>query len=206
LGGGDAEPGGGGRAAGDLAGHAFATLIEHLPTNELAHTGGTPAVLAISLSYEKLAGQVTGCATTTTGLRVSASQARRLACTAQILPQVFNGRPLPLDHGTMKRLFTKHQRIALAQRDLGCATPGCDRPPAWTEAHHAGNPWARGGHTNLAEGVLLCAFHHHQVHDGIWNIRFHPHDGTPEFQRTGQHTWHRNTRYHPPRDLGAHTT
>jgi hypothetical protein len=67
----------------------------------------------------------------------------------------------------------------LAKRDGGCAFPGCDRPPSWCEAHHAGDPWACAGETNLDQGVLLCCFHHRLVHNTDWEVRIV--DEIPEF-------------------------
>jgi len=83
-----------------------------------------------------------------------------------------------LDLGFTKRLFDRHQRIALAVRDRGCIFPGCDRPPAWTEAHHI-TAWEDGGPTDLANGCLLCSFHHHLVHKGEWAVVMSA-DGIPE--------------------------
>ncbi|GAA1159708.1 hypothetical protein GCM10009583_32770 [Ornithinicoccus hortensis] len=205
--GGSDGPGGPGddRSYPQKLGQAFCALIEHTPTDGFVQSGGSTAVVAVSLSQEKLA-TGTGCGTTSTGIRLTAGQIRRLACTQQILPQVFDGKSLPLDHGTLRRLFSKHQRIGIGQRDQGCAMPGCDRPPGWCEFHHAGNPWSTGGETNLDQGVMLCAFHHHLIHDQHWQIRFHPGDGIPEFRAPGGTTWARNTRYRPPRDLGVAPT
>ena len=39
-----------------------------------------------------------------------------------------------LDVGRAKRLFTAPIRKAITQRDRGRCFPGCDRPPAWTDA------------------------------------------------------------------------
>ncbi|MGI8521716.1 MAG: hypothetical protein ACR2K3_00165 [Nocardioides sp.] len=58
---------------------------------------------------------------------------------------------------------------------------GCTIPAAWCEAHHATTSWATGGRTDLADGVLLCGWHHHRVHDDRYHsdrlpdgdIRFH---------------------------------
>lgn len=163
-------------------GRALCALVEHLPTDGFARSGGSAALVAISLDLETLVRQ-TGCGTTTEGARVSAAEVRRLACEHGLIPQVLGGGSLPLDLGRRQRLFSTAQRLALAQRDLGCAFPGCDRPPSWCEAHHAGEPWARGGRTDVSEGVLLCSFHHHRVHEDAWSIRFHPDDGIPEFRR-----------------------
>jgi hypothetical protein len=101
---------------------------------------------------------------------VSAATARRLAADAQLIPAVLGGNSEVLDWGTPRRLFTRAQRIALAERDDGCAWPNCRRPPSHTEAHHI-QWWSRGGATNLSNGVLLCSMHHHRVHRDEWEIR-----------------------------------
>ena len=50
--------------------------------------------------------------------------------------------------------------------------PGCDRPPSWTEAHHVKH-WARdGGKTDIANGILLCRYHHLLFHNNGWEIEF----------------------------------
>jgi hypothetical protein len=103
-----------------------------------------------------------GTAALSTGDDVSAAEARRIACNAGILPIVLGGGSAVLDLGRTARLFDKTQRVALAARDGGCAFPGCDRPPARTEAHHV-TPWACGGKTDVANGALLCGFHHRLV-------------------------------------------
>ena len=99
-----------------------------------------------------------------TGDRITAAQARRLACTAKILPAVLDGTSLPLDLGRAKRLFTPAQRKALLIRDRTCRAEGCDTPGTWCDAHHE-NPWHTGGPTDLANAILLCSHHHHRVHD-----------------------------------------
>lgn len=178
-------------------GQALCGLLEHFPTDGFAQAGGAPVSLAITFAYEHLAdasARVSG--TLTDGLRVSAGQIRRLACTQQLIPQVFNGRSVPLDQGTAKRLFTREQRRILAQRDLGCVFPGCDRPPQWCDGHHV-RSWSKGGRTDLGNGVLLCFFHHHAVHDQGWSVRLHPGDGLAEFAHP-EHTggrWLRNHRF-----------
>ena len=95
----------------------------------------------------------------------------RLACTAGILPAVLGGRSEILDLGRSRRLFSPAQRKALALRDRRCRAAGCDIPAAWTEAHHATDPWSRQGHTDLNNGLLLCPLHHHRAHD----TRYHTH-------------------------------
>lgn len=76
----------------------------------------------------------------------------------------------PLNLGRTVRLFTPAQRIALAVRDGGCRWKGCDRPASYCEAHHI-DSWAGGeGRTDIDRGILLCSFHHMQLHNGRWRI------------------------------------
>ena len=75
-----------------------------------------------------------------------------------------------LDAGREQRLFTKTQRTTLGVRDGGCRYPGCDKPPSWCEAHHI-DYWARdNGPTNIANGILLCRYHHMLIHNQNWEI------------------------------------
>ena len=74
-----------------------------------------------------------------------------------------------LNWGRERRLFTRAQRLALTERDGGCAF--CGLPPGMTKAHHI-DWWARDhGTTDLANGILLCETCHHLVHDNGWGIR-----------------------------------
>ena len=175
------------------AGQAFMALIEHLPTDGLPTTGGTPARIVITIEETKLrAGAAAG--TLATGERLSVTERRRLACPQQILPAVLGGSGVPVDLGRSQRLFTPAQRDALAVMDGGCVAPGCDRPPAWCEAHHGGLPFADGGKTNLDEGYLLCSAHHHDAHQHRWRFR-RTASGRAEVDRG--HGWERNHRYRP---------
>ncbi len=157
---------------------AFATLIEAIPADRLPDTAGVGAIMTVNLDYETLLGEVKA-ATLSDGCRISSGQARRMACELRILPQVFDGESLPLDHGRMKRLFQKPQRRAMERRDGGCTFPGCDRPPSWCVGHHARKTWGDGSGTDLDDGVLICPHHHRVVHAKGWEIRFT--DGIPEY-------------------------
>ena len=160
-------------------GRAFTAIIGHLPTESFGNHGGVAATLVVTTDYETLRGDVERAGTDSHGTRISPDTIRKLACDAGVLPVVLGGDGKVLDVGRQKRLFTVAQRIALAHRDGGCAFPGCDRPPGWTEAHHM-RPWAAGGSTDLADGVLLCARHHRTIHHTGWDVR-PSHDGMPEF-------------------------
>ena len=99
---------------------------------------------------------------------VSIATVERTLCSGGYTPIVFHtdGR---IDAGHAQRLFTERQRVALAAIWGGCAHPDCDRPPSWTEAHHA-RPYSRGGPTTVANGILLCRFHHMLVHNHGWTV------------------------------------
>ena len=100
---------------------------------------------------------------------ISAGTARRLAAEAQIIPMVLGGDSEILDLGVTQRLFSKAQKIAMAERFGGCAWRNCQLPPSHTEAHHV-VWWGRSGESNLQNGVLLCSKHHHEVHRNNWMI------------------------------------
>ncbi|TIC87326.1 DUF222 domain-containing protein, partial [Nocardioides sp. GY 10113] len=112
---------------------------------------------------------------------ISAAHARRLACTAKIVPAVLGSKSEVLDLGRAHRLFTPAQRKALRLRDTTCRAEGCSVPATWCEAHHE-HPWSRGGATDLKNAVLLCGFHHHRTHDPAYDT-----DKLPN----GDHRYHR---------------
>ncbi|MEJ1092718.1 HNH endonuclease signature motif containing protein [Microbacterium istanbulense] len=76
----------------------------------------------------------------------------------------------PLNVGREHRLFTPTQRLGLALRDGGCAWNGCDRPASYCEAHHIDEWTADGGRTDIDRGILLCRFHHMNLHHHGWRI------------------------------------
>lgn len=76
----------------------------------------------------------------------------------------------PLDIGREQRLYASQQRIALAIRDGGCRWNACDRPASFCEAHHIDHWGADEGRTDIDRGILLCRFHHMQLHTNGWKI------------------------------------
>ena len=98
---------------------------------------------------------------------VSVAQLRRLAGDVGIIPEVLSDKGEVLDLGHTKRMFTSAQRLALLERDGGCAK--CHAPPEHCEAHHI-RWWENGGETNLANGVMLCTRCHHDIHRQGWEI------------------------------------
>ena len=102
----------------------------------------------------------------TTPLSVGALRA--MCADAEIIPVVLGAGSEVLDLGHARRLFTRAQRLALVERDGGCAM--CHAPPSYCEAHHI-RWWDRHlGRTDINNGVLLCTGCHHRVHRDGWNV------------------------------------
>jgi hypothetical protein len=94
----------------------------------------------------------------------------RLLCDTGTRGIEFDAEGQIVNVGRDERLFTEAQRAAMAVRDGGCRWVDCEKPPAWTEAHHV-NEWLKhNGHTDLADGVLLCHPHDLLLHNQHWTI------------------------------------
>ena len=159
-------------------GEAFVAFLETVDAGRLPIHGGdaTSVIVTIPLAAllaELAAADIIGAGLVPgddlTGDRITAAQARRLACTAKIIPAVLGGDSLPLDLGRSRRLFSPAQRKAMAVRDTTCRAEGCDMPADWCEAHHL-HPWEEGGRTDIDDGVLLCSHHHHRIHDARYLV------------------------------------
>ncbi len=148
-------------ALADIAAHAIgcdsnapalagATVIVRVGVNDLADGTGCASIDGIDQP-------------------ISISAARRIAANGGVIPYVLGTDSEILDWGREKRFFTRTQRLALVERDGGCAM--CTLPPSMTRAHHI-DWWNRDrGRTDLGRGVLLCDNCHHRVHDNGWEIR-----------------------------------
>ena len=90
-------------------GLAFAELLEHLPTDHLHPK--TAATVVVTIDHTVLAGAMKA-AHLDTDQALSAGEARRLACTAGILPAVLGTKSVALDLGRESRLFSESQRVA----------------------------------------------------------------------------------------------
>jgi len=153
-------------------GDAFSQLLEAVDPARLPLHAGDATTVVITIPLDTLraelgTGDLLGGSTipgpdSLDGL--SAGQVRRLACTAHLIPAVLGSQSEVLDLGRSQRLFSRTQRKALLVRDKTCRAEGCDIPGTWCEAHHW-HPWAGGGNTDLADGVLLCSHHHHRIHE-----------------------------------------
>lgn len=156
---------------------AFCALLEHLDPTKLPHHGGDATTVMVATHLDDLRNQL-GTATMLDGsatgwTNLSADEARRLACTAHIIPVVLGAKGEILNLGRMKRLYTPARRKAMRLRDRQCRAHGCRIPATWCEAHHL-KPWSEGGKTDLADGILLCSWHHHRIHDKAYESELLP--------------------------------
>jgi Domain of unknown function (DUF222) len=94
---------------------------------------------------------------------VSAELARRILCDATVTRIVLDPASQPLDVGRATRVVPAGMRRAVAVRDRHCQWPGCDVPAVWCDVHHLRH-WSRGGVTALRNLVMLCGWHHTQLH------------------------------------------
>ena len=140
------------------------------------------ATVVVTMTLEALLG-VEQAATLDTGERITAGEGRRLACEAGIISAVLGGPSEVLDLGRKSRFHTEPQRLALMLRDQGCATTGCDWPPAMCHAHHT-TPWSHGGNTTVHDAVLLCPRHHTLAHDNRYQHKTDKHGHVTFTRRT----------------------
>ena len=174
------------RSRSQRLGDGFAELLRrYLNAGASPTQGGEKPHLVITIDHDRL---LNGTGTGTllhTGTAISARTAHLLACDATVSYYVNRTGNTGTDGGAAAwlsdpvRLFTGKTRRLLELRDRGCAFPGCDRPPAWTQGHHI-IAWSKGGQTTVDNGVLLCGHHHRLIHQGHWTITITD-DGQPEF-------------------------
>ena len=164
-------------------GLAFCELLEAIPAKDLPTAGGASATIVVTMTLEQLTAalEAHGICDLDTGGQLTAGEARRLACTAGIIPAVLGGKSEILDLGRRRRFHSPAQRLAMTLRDKGCTAHGCDRPPSMCHAHHD-QPWSHHGSTDVATGRLLCGHHHRRIHDTHYEHRLEP-SGAVSFHR-----------------------
>ncbi|NYI77225.1 HNH endonuclease signature motif containing protein [Nocardioides panzhihuensis] len=164
-----------------LLGQAFARVIETYDVDQLPRHGGHATTVFITMDVEDLRNDLGTAALGFDGEQITAAEARRMACNADLIPVVLGTDSEILDFGRTTRLAHPVQHRALRLRDKCCQAEDCDAPAAWTEAHHL-RPWSQGGRTDLANMVLLCPSDHRRIHDPNYDYERLP-DGRIRFTR-----------------------
>ncbi len=135
------------RSAGQMRADALFELCRHALGCAETDRSGVRTTIVVRIDKSDLAtgtgvGSIDG-----TSQPVSVGALRRLAGDAGIIPAILAGESEVLDLGRKVRMFTRAQRLALLERDGGCAK--CHAPPEHCEAHHI-RWWDKGGGTDLA--------------------------------------------------------
>ncbi len=158
---------------------ALMTLVHsHQAGGTGPRNGGDRPRVTVVVNWDDLLRGVRGATLSASGTRISAAEARFLACDADILPAVMGSDSQLLDLGRSTRLFAGDLRQAIALRDRGCVFPGCHREPRDCDAHHL-KPWHQGGSTSYDNAALVCPTHHRLV------------EPDPHADRATEHTrWH----------------
>ena len=155
------------RTAGQMRADALVALARHgLACEE--PTSGVSTTVIVRMDVDTLRSGLGLGDADAVSAPISVEALRRAAADAEVIPMVLGGPSEVLDVGRSRRLFTRAQRLALVERDGGCAW--CHAPPSYCEAHHI-RWWDRdGGGTDLNNGVLLCTSCHHRLHDTGWEV------------------------------------
>ncbi|WP_062524973.1 HNH endonuclease [Demequina rhizosphaerae] len=161
-------PGLDGRTTDQMRADSLADLARHaLGCETTTALFGTTTVVvratATDLQHGTGLGEVDGCTQP-----IGMTTVHRMITSGILVPALVGDNGEVLNLGRRQYPFSRAQRVALGERDGGCAF--CGAPPAWCEAHHIVY-WSRGGRTDLANGVLLCSHCHHVIHDQGWQIR-----------------------------------
>jgi hypothetical protein len=110
---------------------------------------------------------------TDSGVELPIEVVRRMACEADLIPVVLDGKGVVLDEGRAKRLATREQRMAIQAMQSTCSYPDCRVSIDECRIHHL-DPWARGGRTDIDRMAPACETHHHLVHEGGWRLEMTP--------------------------------
>ena len=148
---------------------ALATICRHVLGCDAADAPTAGATVVARTTLEALETGIGHATIDGLAQPVSITTLRRMAAAGAVIPCVLGGDSEILDFGRTRRLFSPAQKLALIERDGGCAM--CGLPPGMTQVHHL-RWWLRdAGPTDLRNGILLCIRCHHRIHDDGWTIR-----------------------------------
>ena len=152
---------------------ALAEVATHYLDHQTERTGGHRRPhINITIPLENLI-EGRGQGSFDDGAPITAADARRLACDANVHRVITRADGSVLDYGRATRTISAALFSVLTIRDRGCRFPGCDRPGHVTDAHHI-HHWIDHGETEPDNLVLLCRFHHGVIHRPDWTIELHP--------------------------------
>ena len=115
-------------------GLAFQEYIESYPAEALPKAGGVNATVVVTMTLETLLGGLKA-AQLDTGEKITAGEARRMACQAGIIPAVLDGKSKVLDLGRKKRFHTEANASSRPSNKAAA-------PPRAATGHPACATWA----------------------------------------------------------------
>ena len=148
---------------------AFEGIMRDALRHDTGSVAGTAVTMLVTVGLDELRSGIGVAQLAGVDEPISAATARRMAADAELIPVVLGCESEVLDLGRGSRLFSEAQRRAMVARDGGCIWPGCNAPPAWCEAAHL-VPWLPHGKTDLDNGALMCAGHHHRFDRDGWQL------------------------------------
>ena len=153
-----------------LRADAFVALVSG------TRTGGRPAQVLVLIDDNTMRHglHARSVCETDNGQPLPPETIRRMACDAEIIPIVLDGRGVVLDQGHGQRVATADQRRALRAMYRTCIHPGCTIRFDDCQIHHVIEWVAHHGPTNLDNLLPLCCRHHHLVHEGGWHLVLRP--------------------------------
>ncbi|WP_165491956.1 HNH endonuclease signature motif containing protein [Egibacter rhizosphaerae] len=110
------------------------------------------------------------------GASLDAATARLLVREATVRAVLTMGPWKAVSVGRSQRTLPGWLRTVLTGIHRHCRGPDCDRPMAWTDAHHV-DPWDEGGETDLNATLPLCRAHHQLITRDGWDARPDPTTG-----------------------------
>lgn len=136
----------------------------HLTHENRVQVGGERPHIQVLTDLDGLQGIAGGLhETVDTGEVLDVETIRLISCDSSVSRILIGPESEIVDVGRKTRVWTSAQRRAIAARDRHCTWQGCERPASWTDIHHIEH-WADGGETSIDNGVLLCRYHHTEVH------------------------------------------
>jgi len=99
---------------------------------------------------------------------ITPETAKRLSCDASLVTVLEDDKGNVLNIGRRSRVIPPNIQRALKIRDTSCQFPGCCSRD-YLDAHHIKH-WADGGETKMDNLMMLCRFHHRELHKGVFSI------------------------------------
>jgi hypothetical protein len=131
--------------------------------------GGERQQIVVHVDSETLRDETPGRCEIEGGPSIAVQTALRMSCDASRVSIVEDEAGRPLDVGRKTRTIPPAIRRALRSRDACCRFPGCTHTQ-FLDGHHIRH-WAHGGETKLSNLVMLCRFHHRQLHEGQVDVQ-----------------------------------